>query len=42
MAELADSSADYLPVAALFVHLAWENAQTILGYRPGLWHWRCV
>ena len=37
MAELADGPADYLPAATLFVHLAGENEQKIIGYRPGIW-----
>jgi hypothetical protein len=37
MAELADGPADYLPAATLFVHLTGEEAQQIIGYRPGVW-----
>jgi hypothetical protein len=37
MAELADGPADYLPAATLFVHVAGEHAQKIIGYRPGIW-----
>jgi hypothetical protein len=37
MAELADGPADYLPAATLFVHLTGEEAQKIIGYRPGVW-----
>jgi hypothetical protein len=37
MAELADGPADDLPATTLFVHVAGEHAQKIIGYRPGLW-----
>lgn len=37
MAELADGPSDYLPPATLFVHLAGEYEEKIVGYRPGTW-----